>query len=25
MVEIDFVGQKPVRAGDQFGLGRVRG
>ena len=24
MVEIDFKGSEPVRAGDQFGLGRVR-
>jgi hypothetical protein len=24
VVEIDFVGQKPVRNGDQFGVGRVR-
>ena len=24
IVEIDFVGGKPVRAGDQFGIGRVR-
>jgi hypothetical protein len=23
MVEIDFVGDKPVRAGDQFGIGRL--
>ena len=22
MVEIQFAGQKPVRAGDQFGIGR---
>ena len=24
MVEIDFNGGKPIRTGDQFGLGRVR-
>ena len=24
MLEIDFVGDKPIRAGDQFGLGRVK-
>ena len=24
MVEIDFRGDRPIRAGDQFGLGRVR-
>lgn len=24
MIEVDFVGDLPVRAGDQFGLGRVR-
>ena len=24
MLEIDFLGDHPVRAGDQFGLGRVR-
>ncbi len=25
MVEVDFLGGRPVRAGDQFGLGRVTG
>jgi hypothetical protein len=25
MVEVDFRGDRPVRAGDQFGIGRVRG
>lgn len=24
MLEVDFVGDKPIRAGDQFGLGRVK-
>ena len=24
MLEIDFQGTEPLRAGDQFGLGRVR-
>jgi hypothetical protein len=24
MVEIQFAGTKPVKAGDQFGIGRVR-
>jgi hypothetical protein len=25
LLEIDFAGQAPVRAGDQFGVGRVSG